>query len=303
YLIKVVKRKNPELSALALELVEYADEQLLRQYRSLFLKKSQSWHHAERNRSLYILQRIKDERIEEVMVERWNDFSNREVGSLVRSRSLRIWCELMLYNIKDRELLEKSIISTLREKKLGSDALKEYLSVVQSFVSQEHDIKIEEEVIEILMKTKDMIVADKAAAILSDSRNIEAWDGLIQALDHKNDDIRSIVAKNLISRSDFDIVEQQILVERMLADSSPPMIFMVYTALTWKEPGPEETAVIIKSMINHLGKSDKSTQQKAYLLMNFYSNLNQTLRESLSLSDPIPTSVLKSFELTLHSPL
>ena len=37
--------------------------------------------------------------------------------------------------------------------------------------------------------------------------------------------------------------------------------------------------------------------------MNFYSNLNQTLRESLSLSDPIPTSVLKSFELTLHSPL
>jgi HEAT repeat protein len=300
YLIKVVENEKPQLRVLALELMQDADDQLLRPHRTLFLEKSQSKHHGERNRSLYILQRIKDKHIEEVIVKRWNSISTKELKKLSGSSSLRIWFELMLYNVKDRALLEKSIISTLREKTLEPDVLSEYIRAVRSFVSKGHDIQIDEEVIEMLMKTEDQTVADYATAVLSDSRTIVARDGLVRALELRNDSIRAIVAEHLISRSDFDILEQKSLLERMLADSSRMVIQHVFSALTWKKPGASESAVVIQSLLKHLSESDKPKPQKVIVLMYFYPSLDKAMRDSICLSDP--TLVLKSIELAFSSP-
>ena len=298
YLIKVIKNESPQLSAVAMEIIQFADRKLLRPHSALFLKKMQSIHAPERNRSIALLQRIKDEHIEQVIVKRWDKFSSSDIKDYRKSSSLRGLFELMLYSIKDRALLEKSIIHTLTQKRLDDYAMREYLRVLDSFMYREHDIQIEEEVLKILLKTNDRYVASSAAEVLSDSRTAFACHALIQALDSKNDEVRAEVAGHLIRRYDFIILEQKEIIENLMSDDSPKVINRTRWALSYKEPDAKQSAFIVNIMLKHLAEAGTSIAEKVSFMMQFYARLDQSHRDSIVVKNL--DAVLNSIELALN---
>ncbi|MFK7787408.1 MAG: HEAT repeat domain-containing protein, partial [Crocinitomicaceae bacterium] len=299
YLIKLVKKEKQEFSALALELVQHADDRLLREHRNLFIKKSTSENNAERNRSLHILKRIRDEHIEEVIVKRWNNFSDKEIETLAKSGSVRILCELMMYGVKNRPLIEESILHTLRDKNLKTNSLPSYLNVLSSFVSREHNTEIDDEVFKILMRTRDANVGNYAGDVLNNSRTAEGRNYLIQALDHKDEMVRAEVAIHLISRYDFDLIEDQLLLKRMFSDESPEVFRFAQNGIGWKKPNPEQNAVLVQLLLDDLSQEKEVIPYKVSAMMRYYGNLNGTMRESLRVLNL--TSVLKAITVGLNS--
>ena len=266
----------------------------------MFLKKSESKNPHERNRSLYILQRIKDEHIIETITDRWDAFSNSEIEKQAKQGSTRIMFELMLYGRKNCGLVEKSILKTLTEKKLPPNVLTEYLNILSSFIGRDHDTKIDDAVINILLKTKNKDVANYASAVLQDSRTTIARNGLIRGLDHKDAQIRATIAQHLITRYDFNIQQDVLLLERILSDSSLVVFQYAYSALTWKEPNAEQCAVIVQILLNYFSTNKKPQPKKVYVFLHFYYNLNQEFRESIKVENSI--LVLQSINEALNSP-
>ncbi|MBI1268546.1 MAG: hypothetical protein GC193_14070 [Cryomorphaceae bacterium] len=299
-LIRLVSNHDVNLSRLALDILQHADEELLQPHRNLFLDMSKSKDPAVRNRNLYILQRIKDQKIERTMVNRWHELSVSELKELANTGGLGIWSELIMYRAKDHVLVDNSIVKTLKAAKLETNGLTTYLSVLESYIGQEHAVQIDEEVAALLLKTNDVGVADRAGAVLSDSPTTTARDALIRALECRNEIIRANTARHLVSRSDFIIAEQTQLLEQLICDDSFEVVWRMYSPLTWKKPTAEDSATIVRILLKHLSESKKPKPEKVFLLMYFYPRLSIEMRKSLALKDA--STVLLSIEMALNSP-
>lgn len=305
YLIKFIKRKPPELQAIALEVIQYADESVLEPYKSIFLKTSKSENVAVRNRSLSILARIKNSKIEKIMLDRLNSINSNWLKKYNHSFELMI--KLLLYSPIDRASVEKGLIYLIENNEISDENLTQLISLMHSFNMREDSEVVLKKYVYWLNHHPNPEVIRRAAQGLGEVQSGIQY--LLAGTHHKNPHVRANSAINLTQHREFSLKDHDEAIGEILIDSNPMVLQYFFNGISWLKLLPNQKKELLKKMIKHSDKILKSTrldyglymlrqctgipvqdfnfitQNEAQIVMNYFEVVN---------SDPTYRSIFRS---------